>query len=176
MDLEVQFLLKHFTEKNPKLLVEHIQRMATGETPFLPTTLSLVYDKLIQKVFLRSIATGFGPGKPTESGGQSLTEPAPATQASNFTSNVDPPPTPTPPPSTQEPGPEPVPLGAVWLECFQCGERARLRDLSDGTRCPRCPSRGARKGRPFMQCSACNHVRAEHRETCVRNACQARFV
>ena len=178
MDLEIQFLLKHFTEKNPKLLMEHIQRMASGGTPFLPRTLSLVYDKLIEKVFVRSTATGAGPGKPVQTGGQSTTEPesAPSTQASNPTSGVDQSPTPAPPPSTQQAEPEPVPLGAVWLRCFKCHERARVQALYDGTRCPRCPSRSARKGRPFMQCPSCNYVRAVRWETCARNACQARFV
>ena len=180
MDLEIQFLLKHFTEKDPKLLMEHIQRMASGGTPFLPRTLSLVYDKLIEKVFVRSTATGAGPGKPVETGGQGATgpEPAPPAQASNPSSGVDPSPAPVPPPSTQqaELEPEPVPPGAVWLQCFKCHERARVQDLYDNTRCPRCPSRGGRRGRPYMQCPSCDRLRTKPLEHCARNACQARFV
>ena len=176
IDLEVQFLLENFTEKDPKFLMEHIQRMASGETPFLPSTLSLVYDKLIEKVFVRSTATGAGPGKPAGTGGQSVKELAPSTQASNPTSSIKPFPTSPLAPSTQQAEPELVPPGAVWLECFQCGERARLRDLFDGLRCPLCPSRSLQKGRPFMQCPSCNLVRGVRRETCDRNACQARFV
>lgn len=162
MDLEIRFFLENFTERDPKQLMEHIQRMASGETPFLPTTLSLVYDKLIQKAFVRSPATSAGPGKSAGTGGQSITEPAPPTQSSNTTSSVGPPPTPVPTPSTQQAEPELVPPGAVWLECFQCGERARTRDLYDGMRCPRCPSRSPEKGGP-----SCNVHRVTSYGQCV---------
>jgi DNA-directed RNA polymerase subunit RPC12/RpoP len=178
MDLEIQFLLNNCTERNPRLLVEHIQRMVSGEASFLPTMLSLVYDKLIAKVFMGSTTTNSGTRKPTETGGQSGVEHALATQASNSTIGVDISPTPGPLPSTQqaEPVPELVPLGAVWLTCFKCGEHARLRDLYDGTRCPRCPLRSVRKGRPYMQCSSCNRMRLKPGGYCLRNACQAIFV
>jgi hypothetical protein len=177
MDLETQFLLENFTERNPKLLMEHIQRMASGETPFLPGTLSLIYGKLIDKFFVQSTSTGSTLGKSTETGGQSAAEPASATQVPNSTPRADPTPSPVPSPSTQESKPEFVPLGAVWLQCFQCGERARMRDLyNGGARCPRCPSRSRNRGRPFMQCPSCNLIRTGSRNRCLRRACQAIFV
>ncbi|KAF9642810.1 hypothetical protein BDM02DRAFT_3273313 [Thelephora ganbajun] len=51
MDMEIQFFHENFTEKDPKLLMDHIQRMASGEAPFFSTTLSLVYGKLLEKAF-----------------------------------------------------------------------------------------------------------------------------
>jgi hypothetical protein len=51
LDMEIQFFHEMITEKDPKLLIDHIERMASGGTPFFPTTLSLVYDKLFEKAF-----------------------------------------------------------------------------------------------------------------------------
>lgn len=175
MDMEIEFLHRNFTEKNPKLLMEHIQKMASGQAPFFPTTLSSIYDKLVEK----ALTTGFVPGNPTEAGNQSIAEPSPMTQGlippatinTAFITNIPLPPTPGP-------GAEPelVPRGAVWLECFQCGEPARMRDLFDGMRCPQCPSRNSKKGRPFMRCPSCNLIRVGRKETCIRHACQSRFM
>ena len=58
MDIEIEFLHKSFTEKDPKLLMEHIQRMAYGEAPFYSTTLSFVYNKLVEKRFPQFIPSG----------------------------------------------------------------------------------------------------------------------
>ena len=49
--MEIEFLHQKFTEKDPKLLMDHIQRMASGEAPFFATTLGVVYDKLAEKAF-----------------------------------------------------------------------------------------------------------------------------
>lgn len=106
MDSEIQFLLEHFSERHPKFLMEHIQSMVSGETPFLPTTLSLVYNKLIEMVFIQPIATGSHREKPTES--ECHKHEAPATQTNNFTSGVDPPIL-IPLPLTQQAEPEPEP-------------------------------------------------------------------
>ena len=51
LDMEIQFLHERATEEDPKLMINCIQKMVSGETPFLPTTLSLVYDKLVEKAF-----------------------------------------------------------------------------------------------------------------------------
>ena len=49
MDLEIKFF--HETPvQDPKLLVDHIHRMASGEAPFFPATLGLVYGTLAKKV------------------------------------------------------------------------------------------------------------------------------
>ena len=186
MDMEIEFIHNNFTEKNPKLLMEHIWRMASGEALFFSTTLSLVYDGLLERVFTQS---GSGSGKPTDIWNQSVPKATPTTQTSNptlgfyppFTFNLPSSPRRQPPAPVLEfeteyvPEPGPIPLGAVWLECFQCSQRARMRDLEDGLRCPRCPSRSAKKGRPFMQCPSCNQVRTMCRDNCTRLACQARF-
>lgn len=188
MDMELEFLHKNFTEKNPKQLIEHIQRMASGEAPFFSATLGLVYDKLIERVLVQPIAADSGPGKPTN---QSAVESTPTTKTLDPTGNIcspsmsntplppsQQPPTPAPQPAPglgSEPEQDPVPLGAVWLKCFQCSERARVKALFDGLRCPQCPSRGSKKGRPFMRCPACNLIRVVRKDFCDRTACRARF-
>jgi hypothetical protein len=175
MDAEVEFLHRNFTEKNPKLLIEHMQRMASGDAPFFSATLSLVYDKLIERVFAEVMPTGSGPGKSTEAAPTTKTLNPTASVLSPSTTNSSlppsqPPPTPAPEPKSD---PEQVP---VWLRCFQCSEPMRVKDLFGGLRCPQCPSRGSGKGRPFMRCSSCNLIRVVNKETCDRKVCQARFV
>ena len=177
MEMEVEFFYKNFTEQNPKLLMDHIRRMASGEALFFSTTLGLIYDKLVERTFVQPAASGSGPVKSGETGDQSATC-TPTTQAQGSSTNVNSPSDPSTnlPPSQQNPEPDPVPLGAVWLKCWQCGEPARMRDLFDGLRCPLCPPRSLAKGRPFMVCPSCNLVRGIRRDTCVRLACQTLFV
>jgi len=47
--MEIWFLHERFTENYPKPLMDHTQRMASGETAFFLATLSLVYDRLVKK-------------------------------------------------------------------------------------------------------------------------------
>ena len=49
MDMEIQFFYENFTEKDPKLLVDHIKKMAAKEAPFFGTTLSLVLTSWLKK-------------------------------------------------------------------------------------------------------------------------------
>lgn len=180
MDIEIEYF-KNSTERDPKLLMAHIQKTASAEPqPFFSTTLSLIYDKLVESIFTQPAASGSGLDKlaDLERGEQSVAdaEPAPAVQAPDPTSGAPSPSRPnTQPVPDPHTDPEPVPMGAVWLECFQCSERARLRDLYNGLRCPRCPPRNCGRGRPFMQCPSCSLVRGIPKDHCVRNACQARF-
>ena len=51
MEVEVEFLHKSFPGKDPKLLTDHMRRVASGEASFFPNILSLVYDMLIEKSF-----------------------------------------------------------------------------------------------------------------------------
>lgn len=184
MGTEIEFY-KNSTERDSKSLMNHITRTtsSSSEAPFTPTSLSLVYDKLVERVFTQPTASDSSLGKP------STTECARSHEPCTPTVIQQPDPTPVAAPSIptqQSPNPstvpvpelesEAVPLGAIWLECFQCSQRARLRDLFNGLRCPRCPSRPRGKGRPFMQCPACKLVRGTPKEYCVRAACQARFV
>ena len=180
--MEIEFLHGNFTEKNPKLLMEHIQRMASGEAPFFSTTLSLVYDKLVERVFTQPVVSSPSPspslGKPTETGIQSVAEATPSTQSSNLPdlANWWANPARSPNPLPSSPAYNPVPYGAMCLVCSQCGNGARIQFLHEGVRCPICPSRGPKKGKPFMRCPACHLVRNDHRDTCIRFACQARFM
>ena len=179
MDMEIEFLHKSFTDKDPKLLVEHIQRMADGEAPFFATTLSLVYDKLVEKAFAQSIPSGSGLGKSVEV--RAVVDPCPPFQASPSASSVPLTPVSGYPPSFSalDPGPEPAPSDTptplTWLRCNQCRELVGLEDLFDGLRCPHCPPRSAKKGRPYMQCSLCRVVRVTPRNSCIKISCGARF-
>ena len=47
--MEIGIFLDNFTEEDPELLMDHVQRMSSGEAPFFPTTLSLLYGKLVEK-------------------------------------------------------------------------------------------------------------------------------
>jgi len=181
MDMEIQFLHESFTEKDPKLLMGHIRRMGSGEAPFFATTLSLVYDKLIERAFAQPAPSCSGLGKSTEV--QSITDPCPHLQTLIPISSI---------PSTsasrgvpsfvlQTPTPNPGPLSSstssslAWLRCNQCHNPARLEDLYDGMRCPVCPSRSVKKGRPYMQCSLCCAARVSSTDNCTRRTCRTRF-
>ena len=149
MDMEIEFLRGNFTEKHPKLLMEHIQRMASGEAPFFSKTLSLVYDKLVEYTSTRPTITDPDLGKSPEIRSQSIAEPASTSQRPHW---------------------------VVLLKCRKCGERAMSRDLYDGLRCPRCPPRPSGKGRPFMRCPLCKIARITRTDHCVGRSCVAGFM
>ena len=184
MDMEINFLHECFSKKDPKQLMDHIQRMGSGEAPLFAKTLGLVYDRLIEKTFTRPVPFGSGLGKSVEV--QSVADPAPPPEASSSISSV--PPTPigtsgTLPFSPQPPAPSPIPIPVslnassrlAQLVCVQCRESAFLAVLYDGLRCPQCPPRSGGRGRPWMRCQLCSTVRAEPRTNCIKNSCQARF-
>ena len=183
MDMEIQFLYGNFTQKDSTLLMEHIQRMASGEAPFFATTLSLVYDKLVEKAFAQPAPSGSGLGKSAEV--QSVADPCPRPQASISISGVPSTPTFSDAPSfipqtpAPDPGPEPVPsnTSSTWAQllCNKCNSPTILEDLSDGMRCPLCPPR-PRKGRPYMHCSLCGAQRSTPRDDCPSRHCRARFM
>ena len=151
MDMEIEFLHRNLTGKDPKLLMEHIQRMASGEAPFFSKTLSLVYDKLVGCAFTRPIISDPDLGKSPEIESQGIAEPA-STLTPQHAHRV------------------------VLVKCWQCGERAMLRDLCDGSRCPRCPPRTPGKGRPFMRCPLCDIVLGTGKDRCVGRSCMAKFL
>jgi len=183
MDMEIQFLHDNFTEKDPMLLMGHIQRMAFGEAPFFATTLGLVYEKLVEKAFARPVPSGFGFGKSVEV--ESVADPcstlqapisvspAPPTSTSSNASSVS-----SFVPQTPSPRPDPVPPSIeprlAWLQCHRCFFPAMLGELSDGLCCPRCPSRDVR-GSPFMQCPSCRTIRTARRDICPKLKCGVRF-
>ena len=205
MDMEIQLLYESLSKKDFKLFLEHIQRMGSGEAPLFATTLSLVYDKLVEKAFVRPIPSGSGVGKSV--GVQSVADPRTPlkTSTSNLSfslnsaigvtsSSTPQAPAPSPfgfsststfgvatssTPRTPAPNPEPVPSSTspplVWLRCNKCRGTAGLKDLYEGTRCPVCPSRSAKKGRPYMDCSSCGRPRTKASASCKAKTCRVRF-
>jgi len=179
MDMEIQFLHDNFTEKDSKLLMDHIQRMAFGEAPFFAATLSLVYDKLVEKAFTQPAPSGSGLRKSAKV--ESVADPRSPLQPPVSVPGAPPTPTlsnvlSTPSSVPQTPAPGPVPRSTAprftWLRCHRCLGAVGLRDLHDGLRCPRCPP-GDVVGAPLMQCTLCRIIRTERRDTCI---CGARFV
>jgi hypothetical protein len=86
MEVEIDFLHRTLAKKGPKLLMDHIQSMGSAEFTFYATTLSLVYDRLVQKVLQTHISFGTGAGDPP-GGVQSITASS-STQASTTAPNV----------------------------------------------------------------------------------------
>jgi len=151
-----------FIGKDSKSFTDHIQRMASGEAPFFSTTLSLVYDGVIEKLFTKCDPPGRDPSELAE--GQSTTP------------RVTPPSTPHTP--TYIPGPiSPSASGKLtWLKCARCSGFAQLQVLFDGLYCPQCPSGSGIRGRPFMRCQLCQAVRVTRTDSCKTRVCQGRFM
>jgi len=176
--MEIQFIYKNFTEKDPKSLMDHIQSMASGEAPFFAKTLGLVYDGLVAKAFSKYIPLDSGLGS------RGAATPTPPLQA----------PTPTPgitsssnlraPTPDPDPDPDPRDCGtdAVWaatLDCTRCYGITSVQDLRGGLYCPLCPETG-RNGRggigwPFMRCMNCYKLRKSRVDNCSRAACSRAF-
>lgn len=182
--MEISFLHEKFTEKDPKLLMNHIRRMASGEAPFFPATLGLVYGNMVENAFTKRAPSNFGPGNCT--GKQSLIDLTPPPQASTSTTCIPSPHTIIPtasssnlqaPVSIHGPVSTTTPVNPTWLICVECRERARLEDLHDGLRCPLCPGRGqGGQRRPLMRCTSCNAERQTRRDCCGKKKCGRRFV
>ena len=60
MVMEIQFLLKNVTGRDPKLLMDHFKKMASREAPFFATTLSLVFDELVERTSPRPVPSSSG--------------------------------------------------------------------------------------------------------------------
>ena len=229
MDMEIQLLYESLSKKDFKLFLEHVQRMGSGEAPLFATTLSLVYDKLVEKAFARPIPSGSGVGKPAEvqsvadprtpfqaptsifsfsstsafGVGSSSTPQAPAPSPFGFSStstfDVATPSTPQAPasnlfgsststfgvatfstPRTPIPNPRLVPSSTspplTWLRCNKCRGTAKLKDLYERVRCPVCPSRSVKKGRPYMNCSLCGNPRTSPTNSCTIKTCRVKFM
>ena len=186
--MEIQFLHDNFTERDFRLLMEHIRRMASGEAQFFATTLSLVYDKLVGKALAQPFHSGFGLGKSAEvespAGHFPPLQPStsipsiPSTFAFSYASSVSSfiPPTPAPNPRAIRPLPSSTATQShlTWLRCHKRHQLARLAELHDGLRCPRCPSKNT-KGPPLMQCTSCRTMRTARRDTCLKLKCAVKF-
>lgn len=151
--MEIEFLRRNLTEQNPESFLDHIRGLVPGESQFVPETMSLVFSKLLERAFPQP------------------TPPGPDSNSSVVSSSG---------PQVSAPVSKPVPqrstLLVVLLKCSQCGERAPLGALHDGRYCPRCPSKGILKRRPYMYCPLCNTVRATRLDYCLEKACLAGFI
>ena len=179
MDMEIEVFYQNFTKKDPKLLMEYIRNAASGEAAFFPTTLSLVYDRLIGKVFPKDTASSpkvekdawgsWGQG----SWGQDSDMGNPF-QASSSASTPAPPFTPTPTvPSTT------LPRQAL-LRCARCRRQAQIEQLYEGLHCPWCTENGKNgqgvRGRPYMACSDCTRLRTTRIDRCPKAKCGAVYL
>lgn len=86
MNMEIEFLHRNFAGEKPKVLMDHTQRMASGGAPFFSTTLSLVYDKLVEKTFAQATASSSGLGNSSWGEGQGVMNST--NQASGLASQV----------------------------------------------------------------------------------------
>jgi DNA-directed RNA polymerase subunit RPC12/RpoP len=134
--------------------------------------------KLVEEPCPRKIASGSHLGKSAGAGGQGVTD-----RTTKPASHVNPPPASTPTvtlPSSSQTTPTPRPSGTAaqvaWLECTRCGTYSRLKDLYEGMRCPICPERSVKKGRPRMKCQLCNVTPVVYRMDCANRKCRVKFV
>ena len=104
--MEVQYFHKKFPGKDPKPLMDHIQKVASGEVSFFPNVLSLVYDKLFEKSFPKD--TPSNPSIPQVRTNQSATSSAPS-QNLGFIFTPTTPSNPFSTTSSPTPGPSTIP-------------------------------------------------------------------
>ena len=139
--MEIEFLHENLTGKDPKLLMDHIQRMASGEAPFFATTLSSVYSKLIEKAFAQSTPSSSGfvksiqvhnavvPSPPIQASTSTPGIPSPFTFSfrSSPTVNIPPPPIPNIPSSSTPNIPSSSTLNIPSSSTFGVTLRSHLR-------------------------------------------------
>ena len=203
MEMEIDFLHKNITGNNPKLLTDYIQSIASGESPFFPAALSLIFDGLVGRIFPKQYQFTFGPSN--FSGGQGVTTPTPfqpsswtPATASSSTSNANSSITPTVvgpsaftsaspyvsrpsvPSPTAAPSSTPDPVERKELKCARCRRKALLGQLYDNLHCPWCSEDGKNgrgvKGRPYMRCWECTHLRTTRIDHCTKAKCNAKFL
>ena len=138
MNMEIQFLHENFAGKDPKLLANHIRRLGSGGAQLFPTTLSLVFDMLIEKTVPPPVPPRSGLGKSFEIQETAVHTTPPRASTSTFPTSASPFPYPYPslaesaswsrlaslprlasqpvPPNNQHP--------LTWLVCSKCGQRA----------------------------------------------------
>jgi hypothetical protein len=182
-DMEIEFFHERVTKKDPELLIAYIGRMASGDAPFFPTTLSLVYDKLVENAFPNHTPSGRDPGSPTlRESTSTLTVATSSTPIVTSSSAINlasssrlqaPAPTPTVPSTTA--------TKLARLVCIRTGCRriTSISNLYDGLHCPQCPETGlngkGETGRPFMRCAECKTMRDRRVDICSKSVCGGRF-
>jgi len=164
LDMEVQAFHERVTEKDPKLLIDHLQRMASGEAPFFSTTLSLVYNKLFETAFPKWTPLRPAPCGSTESNGPIYPTPPPQASTSNSKAPAV---ARTPVRPIQNPN-------STGLKCRQCHRVSPLRNLREGLRCPLCPL--GKKGTTLMRCASCGILRGTPKTRCEKKKCGKSFM
>ena len=195
MEMEIEALCQNFAKKDPKLLVGYVRSAASGEVPFFPVTLSLVYGKLAGTAFPKG-SSDSNPENPRE-GLTITTTPNPfqasgiasvtaLPTASDDSSSTAPTPAFTRPTATIPVSPfnrglttlTSTPTNQSSLMCVRCRGYPQLEQLYNRLHCPWCPKTGKNglgvRGRPFMACSECNLLRTARVDKCLR--CGATFV
>ena len=170
--MEIEFLHEKL-ERDPKLLMDHIKRMGSGEAPFFPITLSLVYDKLVDKAFSKpALSSALG----CSAGSQSAFSKPPFSSVLGCSAGSQ---SVTFPRSFQAPTPRPI-IKQPGLKCARCRHTALVHDLYDGLHCPQCTEKGkngkGERGRPFMRCVKCDTLRDGRRVFCLKSECGRRFM
>ena len=162
MEMEIEALCQDFAKRDPKLLMDYVQGVASGEVPFFPITLSLVYDKLAETVFPKDPPSNSDCEK--HPGGQTITTQNPSQVLSTHPVTALPP---TGGPTT----PTSPPTSSAFLKCVRCRRFLQLGQLYGGLHCPRCPETGRNglgvRGRPFMACSGCGRLRTARVDKCL---------
>ena len=203
--MELQLLHERPAEKDLKSLMDYIQRMASGEAPFFSTTLSLVYDKLVENAFANP-TFGSVPEKPT--GSQGITTPTPPSQASTSTSSIvshttinaatsssnlqapasvcglAPPRPTTNPVASSSDLQVPTPVRWPTLQItpansvwLKCVQCGELAQLRDLYNGLRCPRcPGIGKKRPLMRCTACFVMRTVDKAICDGRNCKKQLM
>ena len=148
LDMEVQLFHERLTKRDPKFLMDYIQKMASGEAPFFPITLSMVYDKLVENSFSTiSFAPPYNLGAPTTTvrltpsrvaAGKTWLKCARCSERAQLRDLYD------------------------GLHCPQCSENGKN-------------GRG-KNGRPFMFCLGCNRLRVARLDVCAKRKCGVRFM
>lgn len=145
--MEIKFFLENSTEIHESLK-DHLERMSSGEAPFFPAMLTLLYGQLARKVFPRSAASGSSLGRPTETVEIRLLLDLPH--------------------ATRRPG-------TCKLMCPRCRTCANLAELNGGLYCPLCRRKQKGKKRPIMLCQNCQTARKTPSDRCLETTCLARF-
>lgn len=183
LEMEIQLLREKFTEKDPKLIMEQIQRMASEGTSFIPTTLGLVYDKLLEDALSASTPNVTSSSTPnvTSSSTPDVTSSSTPSVASPSTFGVISP-SAFGITSSCTFGIVPSYLHAApisRLRCARCCCITSVYNLYDGLYCPQCPATGRngknQRGRPFMRCTNCDALRVRGGNVCLNSKCGEQF-
>ena len=187
MEMEIEVLYQTFTNQGPKVLIDHIKSVAAGEVSYFPTTLALVYDRLVGRAIQKHPSSSDSEKPPkgqkvTTSKAQSSVFDSAPPYTSNASSSTNPTTTRFPA-ATSVPSttliPTAPPINRVSLQCIRCRGTALLGQLYDGLHCPWCPATGRNgkgvKGRPFMVCPECRKLRETRVNTCPKAQCRVAF-